>query len=115
MPKISELPSAQPLSGNNNIVVVQNGSTARSDVGSISTYIVNYVLSSYSPAISITQSSSANWNSSYTDTISATSLPTANTLVRRDSSGSAGFSTLSASNVRATSSLYNFTYTRPAV
>lgn len=53
MPKISELPSAQPLSGSNTIVVVQGGTTVRSAVSSISTYLVGTTLSAYATTASL--------------------------------------------------------------
>jgi hypothetical protein len=47
MPKISQLPSAQPLSGSETLVFVQGGATVRGLASSISVYISSTTLSSY--------------------------------------------------------------------
>lgn len=65
MPKISELPIAQPLSGSNTIVVVQGGTTVRSSVSSISTYIVDTTLSAYATNNSLSAYARVNSLSAY--------------------------------------------------
>jgi len=69
---------------------------------------VRALSSGWQNASTTVQSSSANWNSAFTDTTNATSLSTPNTLVRRDSSGSARFNSLSAITLNS-SGTFNIT------